>query len=120
MIISKIKTCLKRLMGIIDAMTYAAIVEMSNSASLSARVAACAAEQGNSQARQWAGANLISVVADPAFGWPAAWDFAKGTATINNNPDIGARDDVISDVMILAAVQARKASQGAGNQGWPA
>lgn len=100
-------------------MSYNATVTMGNSQSLLARVAACAAEQGNNNAPAWAGQNLLSLAADSAFGWAAAWDSALSSATLNVNPDTGKREDVITDAMILTAVQARKASQGAGNQGWP-
>jgi len=100
-------------------MTYNASVEMGGSQSLMQRVAACAAEQGNTTPQTWAGNNLLSMAADSNFGWAAAWDYAKDNATVNNNPDIGKRDDVINDSMILSAVQSRKAAQ-LGSQGWPA
>lgn len=98
-------------------MTYQASVDMGNSQSLLARVAACAAEQGNSDGRTWAANNLLKIATDPAQGWPAAWDYAKGNMNVNKNPDIGMHDDVITDAMILSAVQAYKAQQ-AGTQGW--
>ena len=101
-------------------MSYSSIVQMGQSQSLMARVAACAAEQGNQTPQQWAADNLLSIAADASHGFSDAWTYARGVMTVNNNPDIGARDDVINDNMILSAVQARKALQGPGKNGWPA
>ena len=98
-------------------MIYTSIVQMGQSGSLQQRVAACAAEQANSQPETWAATNLLKMCTDSA--WVAAWDYARGSLTINRNPDMGACDDVITDAMILSAVQALKTAQ-AGTQGWPA
>ena len=96
-------------------MSYNTIVAMANSQSLLQRVAACAAEQGNSTPQVWAGNNLLSLVATAGAALQTAWD---GAATDPNaNPDTGKRTDVITDAMILSAVQAKKAAQ-AGSQGW--
>lgn len=100
-------------------MTYTSIVQMSQSQSLLSRVAACAAEQGNVIAQKWASDNLMALVSDAAYGFVAPWDYAMGNDSPNFNPDTGARTDVISDQLILAAVQDMKTKQGAGNQGWP-
>lgn len=100
-----------------DDMTYNTVVAMANSQSLIARVAACAAELGNTQARQWAGTNILSLVATAPATLQTAWDGAA--ADENANPDTGHREDVITDAMILSAVTALQTAQGPGNQGWP-
>jgi hypothetical protein len=86
-------------------MTYSSIVEMTNSPVLLRRVAACAADEGlvgNPEA--WAQQNIWAVVSSDA-GWVAAWDSARASSSDNYNPDTGARDDVITDAMILSVVQ---------------
>lgn len=98
-------------------MSYNTIVAMANSQSLLQRVAACAAEQGNTEPQVWAGNNLLALVATAGASLQTAWDGASSNP--NGNPDTGKRTDVITDAMILSAVQARKTSQ-AGTQGWPA
>lgn len=98
-------------------MSYNTIVAMAASQSLQARVAACAAEEGNTQARLWAANNILTLVATAGPGLQTAWD--TGTDDDNANPDTGKRDDVVTDAMILSAVQALKNAQGPGNQGWP-
>lgn len=85
-------------------MVYSAIVDMANSASLRSRVAAAAAAEGASDPEQWARANIWRIAASP--DWATDWAYAVDTATVNVNPDTGARIDVISDADILAAVQA--------------
>ena len=68
------------------------------------RIAACAAMEGIPQPTQWAGDNLWRIIARTE--WVNAWGFAEDNKTVNDNPDSGARDDVINDGMILSAVQA--------------
>jgi hypothetical protein len=85
-------------------MTYTSIVEMVGSQSLAARVAACAADEGYvGDPIEWARQNMWAVVS--AADWVAAWDSARATSSENANPNTGARDDVITDGMILAVVQ---------------
>lgn len=96
-------------------MSYNTIVAMAQSQSLIARVAACAAEQGNSQPQAWAANNILPLVATAGAGLQTAWDSASTDP--NANPDTGKRTDIITDAMILTAVQNRKAAQ-AGTQGW--
>lgn len=85
-------------------MTYVSIVEMVASQALQARVAACAAEEGYiGDPAEWARQNIWTVVA--AADWVAAWDSARATSSDNYNPNTGARDDVITDAMILGVVQ---------------
>lgn len=86
-------------------MSYSGIVAMAGSVSLRDRIVAAAAEQGVENPQAWTGANLWAVVNAP--GWDDDWQFAVDNATVNVNPDTGARDDVINDAKILAAVQAR-------------
>lgn len=85
-------------------MSYASIVEMANSGSLRSRVTACVAQEGIDNPEQWTASNIWKIVSQP--GWADDWDYTKGTYNVNNNPDTGARSDVIDDAQILAAVQA--------------
>jgi hypothetical protein len=77
---------------------------MSKSESLIARVAACAAEEGfKDDPTSFAQNNIWQIIA--AGNWDAQWDSAQASASVNVNPDTGARDDVITDAMILSVVQ---------------
>lgn len=86
-------------------MSYSSIVEMTTSGSLMQRVAACAAEEGliSMDPLSWAQQNIWKIVA--TGNWDAAWDSARAGASPDVNPDTGAREDVITDGMILAVVQ---------------
>lgn len=99
-------------------MSLNTIVAMAQSQSLIARVAAQAAELGNTQPQQWAGNNILILVATAGAALQAAWDGAAGNVDVN--PDTGKRSDIITDAMIQTAVSNMKTSQGPGNQGWPA
>ena len=90
-------------------MSYQAIVEMASSQSLQARISACAAGEGQDDALQWTQQNILKLCNTP--DWDDAWSYAKDTSNINQNPDTGARDDVINDNMILGAVQALRTAQ---------
>lgn len=91
-------------------MSYKSVVEMAGSASLISRIAACAAAEGIDQPLQWAQQNVWKVCASP--GWDDAWDQAVNQASRTRfNPDTGIREDVITDEMILAAVQPIKPQQ---------
>ena len=86
-------------------MSYNTIIEMARSASLQSRVAAAAAAEGYHDPVNWAGDNMWAVVAAP--GWAALWEY-YGVApqmTINVQPDLGIRTDVITDEAILGVVQ---------------
>jgi hypothetical protein len=86
-------------------MSYTAIVEMTRSVGLLLRIAACAADEGlPGDAQLWAQQNVWAVVTTGS-DWSAAWDSAKANGSDNFNPDTGARDDVITDGMILSVVQ---------------
>lgn len=97
-------------------MSLNTVVKMSQSQSLIARVAACAAELGNSSPQVWAGNNILTLVATASASLQTAWDAAD--TSINVNPDTGQRDDIITDAMINTAVSNLKAKQ-LGTQGWP-
>lgn len=85
-------------------MSYRSIVEMASSQSLIARIAACAAQEGvETNPLTWAQDNIWKVAASP--GWADQWSYAVDTATVNVNPDTGARNDVITDGNILSVVQ---------------
>lgn len=86
-------------------MSYSSIVEMSLSQTLAARIAACVADEGFvGDPTAWVREHVWAVVASDS-GWAAAWDSARASGSDNVNPDTGARDDVITDGMILAVVQ---------------
>lgn len=90
-------------------MAYQSIVQMAGSQSLLARICACAAAEGQAEPMTWAQANMWWLCSAP--DWDDAWQYAVDSATVNVNPDTGARDDVINDSMILAAVQSLRTSQ---------
>lgn len=85
-------------------MSYSSIVEMAESESLRSRITAAAAVEGVDNPTQWIFSAIWQLAASP--GWADQWDYAKATYQVNANPDLGARNDVISDTNILAAVQA--------------
>jgi hypothetical protein len=79
------------------------VVEIARSQSLMSRVAACAANEGIDNPQAWVQDRSWKVAATP--GWSDKWSYALDTLTVNQNPDIGMRDDVINDQDILSAVQ---------------
>lgn len=85
-------------------MSYKAIASMASNSSLISRVAAAAAKEGKPDPQTWAIQHMWQISASPQ--WDETWDYAVDTLNVNQNPDIGARTDVITDSMILAAVQA--------------
>ena len=84
-------------------MGYWDIAQMSADVDLTSRVAACAAQEGVPDPRQWAADNVLLLAAEP--GWADAW--ASAVAAGNEQP--GRDPAVITDGMILAAVQAAAA-----------
>ena len=88
-------------------MSYNTINEMFQSQSLKNRIIAAAAQEDIINTMMWVESNLLFIVANEE--WTAAWEFAKAAQTLDNNPDMGIRPSVITDQMILSAVQARKA-----------
>lgn len=87
-------------------MTYASVVEIAASPSLRNRITAAAAQESVPNPEAWVSLNMWSFASQP--DWAEAWDYAKATYSLDNNPDTGARPGVINDSMILAAVQALK------------
>lgn len=83
---------------------YRAINEMSVSPSLLDRITACCATKGIPNPRDVAYTNAYLWAATE--GWADAWAYAVDNYSMNFNPDTGVRDDVISDAMIEAAVDA--------------
>ena len=63
------------------------------------RVAACAAQQGSTEAENWAYVNSLTWAASP--GWAAAWD----SAVAGGVPEPGKDPAVITDAQILSQVQ---------------
>ena len=72
--------------------------------SLVNRIAAAAAQEGQRDPWQWASSNAWTLAASP--GWAEAWGSATTNVSDEVNPDTGARSSVITDGMILGAVQA--------------
>jgi hypothetical protein len=89
-------------------MSYNTVVVMVSSMSLTTRCAAAASGEGVDGPLLWAQEHAWELASSP--GWSEAWKSAQDGATTTNNPDIGQRDDVITDGMILAAVQGLLAS----------
>jgi hypothetical protein len=85
-------------------MTYNSIGKIATSAGMNKRISAAAAQEGaEGNAQMFTMNNIWQIAASP--GWAEAWESAEQTSSDNNNPDIGARNDVITDGMIIAAVQ---------------
>lgn len=80
-----------------------AVARMSTSNSLLDRIAAAIAQSTTAP-------NPRAVAVDNAWricgyeGWADAWSEAESTQTVNDNPDTGARTNVITDEMIETAV----------------
>jgi hypothetical protein len=80
-------------------MTYAQIVAAARSVSLMDRITACAAQQNINNPVTWTRDNTWRLAAQP--GWDAAW----ASAVAGGIEDPGANEGVITDGMILSAVQ---------------
>lgn len=91
--------------------SYSGIVEIATNPTLVGRITAAAAAEGIDNPTAWAAGHMWEIAAQP--GWSDDWDYAKDNATVNTNPDLGARNDVVSDAKILAAVQTLKAAEDA-------
>ena len=89
-------------------MPYSTIAKMEQSQSLRDRLVGCAAQEGIPDPRGWVQQRLLDFLSDQ--GWMDAWQYAEDTWTPDDNPDTGARPGVISDAMILSAVQALSAA----------
>lgn len=91
-------------------MSHMSTAEMVQSASLRSRMtAAAAAEDLPIAPDMWVNSHLWSLAASE--GWAEAWDFARANATLDHNPDTGARPGVINDDMITSAIQALVAAE---------
>lgn len=86
-------------------MSYHAINQMFQSQSLRQRVIACAAQEGITDP-ETAVSNIRMWQLSSNTDWVAAWDTAVDGYTLDKNPNTGERPDVITDAMILSAVQA--------------
>lgn len=84
-------------------MSYYDVSVMARDGYLRERIAACAAEEGitSPQPTQWADDNQWRLAASP--GWKEAWAHARTVGVIEH---LGLDGGVISDGMILSAVQA--------------
>ena len=79
--------------------SYLSISAIAADHAMQTRVTACAAQQDAPDPEQWAIGNRYGWASSP--GWGAAWD----SALAGGVPDPGTDPSVISDGMILAAVQ---------------
>ncbi len=86
-------------------MAYNDVVQIAQDEAIYERIVAASAAERVTNPVQWARENVWHLAASP--GWADAWAYAKDTATVNVNPNTGERDDVITDQMILSAVQQR-------------
>ena len=79
-------------------MTYANIAAITQSVPLNQRITACAAVEGATKPYgEWVSSRIWEFAATP--GWADAW-------AVSDADDPGADENVITDAMILAAVQA--------------
>ncbi len=93
-------------------MSYLSIANMAQNPRLIERITACIAQERPAESpSSWASANIWQLAASP--GWADAWEYAinGGEQTPGTNPG------VITDGMILAAVQGRIADLEAQNTG---
>jgi hypothetical protein len=79
--------------------SYYDIAQMSADLDLTSRVAACAAQEGKPDPRQWAADRMLVIAASP--GWSDSWAYAVA----NGNEFPGRDAAVITDANILSAVQ---------------
>lgn len=84
-------------------MSYLVIVRMVQSGILTQRCVACAAQElpAGEDPVSWVGTNTWVICASP--GWSEAWESADAAAGVQQ--DHGANESVITDGMILAAIQ---------------
>ena len=81
-------------------MSYAGIHQMQSNIALRARITACAAQEGKTWAQITEPMYFYKLASSP--GWGAAWASAEAGGVA----DPGANEGVITDGMILSAVQA--------------
>jgi len=84
-------------------MGYWEVATMAQNGDLAARIQAAAAQEIDGDPYQWQAANMLDLCASP--GWDEAWSSASAAG--NETP--GRDPAVITDGMILSAVQAELA-----------
>lgn len=84
-------------------MSYNTIATIAEDLPLQRRVTACAAVEGETEPETWAQEHRWQMASQP--GWDVAWESAAANPARPNTP-IGADEAVITDSMILSAVQA--------------
>jgi len=87
-------------------MSYLTQAAMAQNATLTQRVAQCAAQQGIANPDSWTQENRREWAAAP--GWDAAWESGLETNKKQTGYDPGADEACITDQMILSWVQANK------------
>ena len=85
-------------------MSYLTHAHIAYSPGIRGRVTACAAREGADDPQRWANAVIWQLVGDD---WIAAWESYQAAHPQHDEDDIGEHPDVITDQMILSAVQAR-------------
>jgi hypothetical protein len=81
-------------------MSYSTHAAIAGNGSIRLRVAACAAQEGQTSPKQWADQNIWTLVKSD---WIAAWNSAEAA---NPGEDHGTNEAAVTDGMILASVQA--------------
>lgn len=90
-------------------MAYQDVVEVYQSNGLRLRVTACVATEGIEDPYYWVATREWALASAP--GWGDAW--ASGRAAFPQDEDLGTRNDVITDGMILSFVQGSVAAEAA-------
>lgn len=85
-------------------MSYNTVAQMARDFGLKERIAACASTEGEREPVAWAEANMWRLAGAPG------WDPAYFAAVQADRDEPGKAEDVITDGMILAAVQALRAA----------
>jgi hypothetical protein len=85
-------------------MSYLDQSEIAANGSMLARVAQCAAQQGEPDPDAWTYTHRRTWAASP--GWDGAWASAQASHAGDESYDPGADEAVITDQMILSEVQA--------------
>lgn len=85
-------------------MTYANIAAMQENGPLRRRLIACAVEQKTTDPETWTAVHSWDLAAQP--GWATAWASGLANNTTTPNYEPGSDETVITDQMILSAVQA--------------
>ena len=84
--------------------TYNTAVKIASDEGIFYRCIASAAQEGQRDPIEWTQRHIWHLATQP--GWGDAWEYALNIG----RTDIGDDDDVISDAMILASVQAIRAN----------